>query len=437
MQAYYFYNIFMLKYPCMKRFIFTLILILATQIAVFANVKNVDLDTMVQIGLKQNCDLKIKRMELKAAEKDIKIANRLKNPEIQSNIVMGNVALGNSSQAGVSLPIEVLKRGIRKKVAIEEYNIKETELKQAEHNYKLQVMQAYFDVLYAKSVYNIQEERLKLFKNLVQITTDKPKYPSYEIDNLKADIQYAQQLIAVNMAKSNLLAKQFELNKILNTGDDSVMYDTKEASLWGNWAFLNIKLPEYNFLENIALQYSYMVKISQKNIDKSELEVTMAKRNRVPDVSVAGGYAWQAHRNAPNDYGGAFVGFGIDVPILYNYTPEIQKAQIFLERSKASKKAYEYQLKYELKKDYNTFKYSAENMEHSRKILQDSEKIVKLSTDGYIKGKNSYTDLVINENGHQEVLSQYLTAMSRHFYSYLELMQDIGHDILIEEELLW
>ena len=426
----------MLKYLCMKRFIFTLILIMAVQVSAFANVKNVDLDTMIQIGLKQNCDLKIKRMELKAAEKDIKIANRLQNPQIQTNVIMGNVALGNSSQAGVALPIEVLKRGIRKKVAIEEYNIKETELKQAEHNYKLQIMQAYFDILYAKSVYNIQEERLKLFKNLVQITTDKPKYPSYEIDNLKADIQYAQQLIAVNRAKSNLLAKQFELNKILNTGDDSVMYDTKEASLLGNWAFLNIKLPEYNFLENIALQYSYMVKISQKNIDKSELEVTMAKRNRLPDVSVAGGYAWQAHSNAPNNYGGAFVGGSIDVPILYNFTPEIQKAQIFLERSKASKKAYEYQLKYELKKDYNTFKYSAENMEHSKKILQDSEKIVKLSTEGYIKGKNSYTDLVINENGHQEVLSQYLTAMSRHFYSYLELMQDIGHDILIEEELL-
>ena len=92
--------------------------------------------------------------------------------------------------------------------------------------------------------------------------------------------------------------------------------------------------------------------------------------------------------------------------------------------------------KYELKKDYNVFKYSAENMEHSKKILEDSRKIVKLSTEGYISGKNSYTDLVINENGHQEVLSQYLNAMSKHFYSYLELMQDIGHDILIEEEIL-
>lgn len=426
----------MLRYICMKRLLFTLALLFCTLASVQAAVVNVDLEKMIEIGLKENCELKIKRMELKAAEKDIKIASRLKNPEIQSNVVIGNVALGNSSQAGVALPIEVLKRGVRKKIAQEEYSIKETELRQAEHNYKLQIMQAYFDILYAKSVYNIQEERLKLFKNLVKITTDKPKYPAYEIDNLKADIQYAQQLIEVNRAKAALLAKQFELNKILNTGKDDVMYDTKEPSLLGHWAFMEIKIPEYEFLENVALQYSYVVKISEKNIDKAEQELTYAKRQRVPDVSVAGGYAWQAHRNAPNDYGGAFVGFNMDLPVLYNFTPEIQKAHIFLERSKAGKKAYEHQLKYELKKDFNTFKYSAENMEYSKKILQDSEKIVKLSTDGYISGKNSYTDLVINENGHQEVLSQYLNAMSRHFYSYLELMQDIGHDILIEEDLL-
>lgn len=426
----------MLKFSCMKRLILSLALIIFTTTSAIANVVNIDLETMIDIGLKENCDLKVKRMELKAAEKDIKIANRLKNPEIQGNIVMGNVALGNSSQAGVALPIEVLKRGVRKNIAIKEYSIKETELKQAEHNYKLQIMQGYFDVLYAKSVYSIQEERLKLFKNLVKITTDKPKYPSYEIDNLKADIQYAQQLIAVNRAKSNLYSKQFELNKILNTGNDTVMYDTKESTLLGHWAFLEIKLPDYDFLENVALQYSYLVKISEKNIEKSQDEVTLAKRQRVPDFSVAGGYAWQVHRNAPNDYGGAFVGFGMDLPILYNFTPDIQKAQIYLERSKVSKKAYEHQLKYELKKDYNVFKYSAENMEHSKKILADSAKIVKLSTEGYIKGKNSYNDLVINEKGHQDILTLYLSTMHSHFYSYLELMQDIGHDILIKEDLL-
>ena len=420
----------------MKRFLIIAVLFTFFP-CVYADVIKADLDELVDIGLKQNCELNIKRMELEAYEKDIKIANRLKNPQIQSNVMIGNVALGNASQAGISLPVEVLKRGVRKKIAEEEYSIKETELKQAEHNYKLQIMQAYFDVLYAKSVYKIQEDRLKLFKDLVQITTDKPKGPHYEIDNLKADIQYARQKIELNRAKAMMLAEQFELNKILNTGSDKDMYDTKDPSLFGNWSYWNIKLPEYKILENTALEYSYVIRISDTNIEKSAYEVEMAKRNRVPDINIAGGYAWQAHPSASNNYGGAFVGFGMDVPILYNFTPEIQKAEIFLERTKAGKKAYENQLKYELKKDYNTFKYSAENMEYSQKILDESKRIVKLSTDAYIKGQNSYTDLIINETAHQEVLSQYLSAMSRHFYSYLEIMQDVGHDILlIDEELL-
>ena len=421
----------------MKRVFITLAILALSFLPADSAVINVDLEEMIQIALIQNQDIKIKKHELEATEKDIKIANRLQNPEMQSNVVIGNVALGNCSQAGLSLPIEVLKRGIRKKVAQEKFSIKETELKQFIHNFKLQIMQAYFDVLYAKTVYQIQEERLKLFKSLVQITTDRPKHSSYEIDNLKADIQYATQKIAVNRARSDMLAKQFELNKILNTGNEDVMYDTKESSLFEeDWKFLSFKIPDYDFLERTALKYSYMIKLSDQDINKFKLELKQVKHQRIPDVSVAGGYAWQYHRNTNPHYGGAFVGFGMDLPVLYNYTPEIQKAELFLKRSEATKKAYEYQLKYELKKDYNVFKYSAENLEFSKEILADSKKIVELSTKRYVEAKNNYSDLIVNANAHQEVLTQYLSIMSRHFYSYLELMQDIGHDILIEDEVL-
>jgi cobalt-zinc-cadmium efflux system outer membrane protein len=344
--------------------------------------------------------------------------------------------LGNCSQAGIGLPIEVLKRGIRKKIAEQEYSLKETELRKFEHNFKLQIMQAYFDVLYAKSIYQIQETRLKLFEKWVQITTDREKHSSYEIDNLKADIQYATQKIALNRAHSEMLAKQFELNKVLNTGSEDIMFDTKEASLFAeDWKFLTFKIPDYDFIERTALKYSYVVKISDLNIIKSELELKQAKHQRIPDINLAGGYAWQYHKNTNPHYGGAFVGLGLDLPILYNFTPDIQKADLFLQRSKASKKAYEHQLKYELKKDYNIFKYSAENLKYSKEILSDSKKIVELSTKRYIEGKNSYSDLIVNANAHHEVLTQYLSIISRHFYSYLELMQDIGHDILVDEVL--
>lgn len=420
----------------MKKVIIILTLFFLSVNCAYAKVINANLDEMISIGLKQNQDIKIKHLELEAAKKDIQIANRLQNPQIQSNVVIGNVALGNSSQAGLAFPIEVMKRGVRKKAAIEQYNIKETELKQFEHNFKLQIMQAYFEVLYAKSVFKIQEDRMKLFERLVQITTDRPEDSvSYEIDNLKADIQYATQKIEVNRARADMLAKQFELNKVLNTGDDSVMYDTYESTLFNDWAFLKIKLPDYNFIEKIALEYSYMIRIKDGNIKKSELEAKLARRQRVPDVTLAGGYAWQAHPKAVN-YGGAFAGMSMDVPILYNFTPDIQKADLFLQKDKANRTVYEYQLKFALKRDYNIFKYSAENMEYSRQILEDSKRIVKLSTDNYIAGKNTYSDLVINENAHQDILTTYLSAMSRHFYSYLELMQDIGHDILIEDEVL-
>jgi cobalt-zinc-cadmium efflux system outer membrane protein len=179
-----------------------------------------------------------------------------------------------------------------------------------------------------------------------------------------------------------------------------------------------------------------MIRLSDLDINKSQLELEQAKHQRIPDINIAGGYAWQYHRNANPHYGGVFVGGGMNLPILYNYTPDIQKAELFLKRSKANKKVYEYQLKYELKKDYNIFKYSAENLEYSKKILADSKKIVELSTQRYIEAKNNYSDLILNANGHQEILTQYLSIVSRHFYSYLELMQDIGHDILVDTEVL-
>ena len=109
-------------------------------------------------------------------------------------------------------------------------------------------MQAYFDVLYAKSVYKIEEGRLKHFENLVQITTDREKHSSYEIDNLKADIQYATQKITVNRAHANMLAKQFDLTRILNTGNEDIMYDTLESSLLDeDWKFLRFEIPDYEF----------------------------------------------------------------------------------------------------------------------------------------------------------------------------------------------
>ena len=78
----------MLLYSYMKRLILSLLILALSINNAYSAVVNVDLDEMIQIGLIHNQDIKIKRLELAATEKDIKIANRLQNPQMQSNVVI-------------------------------------------------------------------------------------------------------------------------------------------------------------------------------------------------------------------------------------------------------------------------------------------------------------------------------------------------------------
>jgi prephenate dehydratase len=57
----------------MRRFILTLALMLLTLTPAFSIVENVDLETIIDIALEQNQDIKIKKLELEATKKDIKI----------------------------------------------------------------------------------------------------------------------------------------------------------------------------------------------------------------------------------------------------------------------------------------------------------------------------------------------------------------------------
>ena len=112
----------------MKKIVLLLVAILTLTTPLCAQVINAELEDIIKVGIEKNQDIKIKRLELEAAQKDIKVANRLKNPQIQSNVVMGNVALGNSSQAGIAIPIEIAKRSERKRAATKAYEVKETQI---------------------------------------------------------------------------------------------------------------------------------------------------------------------------------------------------------------------------------------------------------------------------------------------------------------------
>ena len=422
----------------MKKILLSILcFIFLTQVAGYSEVVHISLDEAVSLAIDKNLDIKSKRKKAEELKQDIKIANALKNPQFQSNFLIGRVTRGNSSQFGLALPVEVAKRGIRKKIAQISLQIAENEIRASEHELKIRVMRAYFNILYMKSVVKILQEREKMFRSIKSIADNHEQYELHtSIDILQNDMKYKKQLVLLNQAKANLLGAQFALNDVMNIDGSKVMYDTIEASLFSkDLAILNINIPQYQVIEDTAMQYSYALSIAEQNIEKRSAEVTQAKRKRIPDVTVAGGYAYQTAHQRGVALPGAFVGAGLDIPVLYSYTPDVKKAKIVLNRAEIDKASFENHLKFALKEDYNDFKYAKENIEHYKVILQESKEVLDNYKKRYEKGQVMLLNLLQVETAHQENVREYINAVQVFYDAYLNLMQNVGHDILLGEEM--
>lgn len=423
----------------MKKIVITLFLLFSICLPSSSQVVHITLDNAVNLALENNLDLKSKRKKAEELQQEIKIANALKNPRFESNFLIGRVTRGNSSQFGLSVPVEVAKRGIRKKIAQTNLDIVEKEIKASEHDIKIEIMKNYFNILYLKSVVLIFQEREQLFKNLKTIAEQKSKkYVNYDIDILQADMKYKRQLVYLNQAKADLLIAQFKLNDTINIKNSENMYDTIEESLFINdLNLLNLTLLPYQTIEDTAMKYSYSLAIAESNITKSEQEVTQAKRQRIPNLTIGGGTAYQtAHQTGGDSLPGAYIAIGADIPILYSYSPDIKKAKIVLERSNIDKDSFENHLRYALKQDYNEFKYAKANMEHYKNILSESQKLMNTYSKRYEKGQTSLQNFIQVETMHQETLKDYIGAAQAYYDSYLNLMHNVGHDILMTNQNL-
>lgn len=423
----------------MKKIVITLFLLFSICLPTSSQVVHITLDNAVNLALENNLDLKSKRKKAEELQQEIKIANALKNPRFESNFLIGRVTRGNSSQFGLSVPVEVAKRGIRKKIAQTNLDIVEKEIKASEHDIKIEIMKNYFNILYLKSVVLIFQEREKLFKNLKTIAEQKSKkYVNYDVDILQADMKYKRQLVYLNKAKADLLIAQFKLNDTINIKNSENMYDTIEDSLFINdLSLLNLTLLPYQTIEDTAMKYSYSLAIAESNITKSEQEVTQAKRQRIPNLTIGGGTAYQtAHQTGGDSLPGAYIAIGADIPILYSYSPDIKKAKIVLERSNIDKDSFENHLRYALKQDYNEFKYAKANMEHYKNILSESQKLMNTYSKRYEKGQTSLQNFIQVETMHQETLKDYIGAAQAYYDSYLNLMHNVGHDILMTNQNL-
>ncbi len=412
----------------MKKILVVLVFLLLNAHGIVED-RSISLQDAINLALSTNPQIRISILDVEISKNDIKTASKLQNPSIGTFHNIGSTATGNPQQIGVDYTIELLKRGKRKKQAQSKVLSNIDNHKYQEQMLILEVKKAYINLLLKKTNLRIVQEQKELSKellNTINSEVDKGIIPKTEA--IQAKIDYNRNLMYARIAKSEVIYAQNAFNTILNSSD--INYDTKEDFLTDNYQKLLTINPKqelsFEKIKNYTLSNRYDLKALKQEVETSKLNLETTKSSLIPDIELQGGYGYLTKGiSDTNTYTqGAYAGVNItNIPLFYNYKPEINNAKYEIEKAQLRYKDLEIDIirnitdayeKYTIAKNNLNF-YNEELLPNSKELLETSKKSLdrkEIDLTSFLVSKKLYLELIL---GYNETLGEYYT-------SYAELL---------------
>lgn len=396
----------------------------------------VSISEAVSIAEKNNLDIQSSRLNLDIEKNNIKSAGRFQNPDAGVFYNLGKAGKGNPQQIGIIQTIEIAKRGIRKELAKSGYELANRNLEYLELDLRMDVREAYTNLLATKSVLNTMQEQEELLKKMVELATDKHKTGTVdEMDILQSQLLLNQITTDVISAKYNVKTALFEFNKVINTTDG--FYDTQEDCFTEDYKPLLIpkptaKMPDFESISTDAINNRVDIKIALQEIDVAEKNLLVVLRQKVPDLEFSAGYSYQ--NSGQSDDGtfknGAYVGANlVNIPLLYNYSPEIKNAKLKLEQAHLNYSSIENKALNDLKKAYEKFLMAQMNLNnYNENLILSSEELIKVSRKAYKENKIDLTTLITMEESYRMVVVAHTYALADYYNAWNEFIRQVNNE---------
>mgnify|MGYP005771925039 CR=1 FL=1 len=424
----------------MKKIIVLILSLLFFQYTALAEeVKKVYLNEAINAALKNNIDLKATQIDINIARNEIKSANRLQNPSIDAFYFMGGAGYNEPKQLGVSQNIEIAKRKARKELAKSNLALVEKNVDYTEFDLKMDVREAYINLVAAKSILDTFEQQKELQEELLDIAQERVKNRKEQgIDVLQAEIALNQLITQVNTAKVNVNTALSNFNKIIND-PNKIIYDTKDKifSEENNFAEMltpppNFDFPDFDEIVQKALQNRFDIQIAKQQIDVAEKNLTVVSRQRIPDIALVGGYAYQvgAHTDSGNFNNGAYAGASlVNIPLFYNYSPEIQNATFKLRQAELKYESAKNKAIKDVSAAYQRFLTAVENLNYyENKIIKNSEELIEISKESYEEGKTEITSLIVMKQSYISIIVGYTYALAEYYNSWTNFLREVNDE---------
>lgn len=426
----------------MKKIFITLLILIVGHVCFAENsVQKINLSEAVNLAIKNNIDFQANKLDTEIAKNNIKVANKLQNPDFDIFYNFGSAGKGNPQFFGMTETIEIAKRGARKKLAKANYELAKENLNFYEFDLKMDVREAYINLVAAKSILKSLQEQQKLLKELLTIAQRRYEAGAApEIDVIQAEIALNQMTTQVNTAKVNVKSATFEFNKTINPKDKTYLkFDTVDDLFRNNFIDLETpnpksQMPEFETIAEDSLKNRFDIKIAKQQINVAEKNLTVIARQRIPDLEIQGGYGYQS--KGMSDDGrfktGAYAGASlVNLPLLYAYSPEIKNAKLEVEKAELNYISTKNKALKDLNNAYEKFVTAQMNLNfYNDKLLKNSDEMIRVSKRSYEVGKSNLTSLIVMEQSYKSIIIGYTYALADYYNCWINFLREVNQEEL-------
>ena len=119
----------------------------------------------------------------------------------------------------------------------------------------------------------------------------------------------------------------------------------------------------------------------------------------------------------------------MNIPLLYNYGPEIKNAALKLQQAELNYKSTKNKAEKDVTTAYEKFLTAAENLnDYESKIMTSSDELIDISIKAYETGKSDLTSLIVMKQSYKSILVGHTYALADYYNSWTNFLREVNDE---------
>ena len=386
------------------------------------------------VFFERNLDLIASQYQIDKAEAQEWIAGAIPNPffSIGMNELTGALNFRPNLGAqgmGINLIVTQLletngKRDLRKESSRIGREAVEADFKDSVRVLANEVRRKFYDLLLTQKNLGLVQSNADRYERIVKANQIRHKAGDIaESDLVRVEIEGLKAKSDVDRAGAALKAARSELAKLLNWPEKSTTLGVKEE-----WPMVRLdteKASEETMVAT-ALDLRPDLKAQSLRASRREKDLELARRLRVPDVTVSVGYVNDSG-NVSKDTG--LFNIGVPLPLFYQYQGEIGRASAELNEARLQRELARNTIRNEVLIAFAALRSSqAVVARFESEVNQKIEKVREGAEFAYGQGSIGLMDLLDVERNYRAMMLEYYAALNDRAIAYADLKKAMGEE---------